>query len=274
MRHIPIGLFIGLISVTGFAQAPSVEFDVASIKRSISPPPGTLRTLPTGELIASNTPIRVVFSQAYDFDQIEGVPSWGSDAYDVHVKPPEGATREQVRAMWRALLISRMKFVSHYEPRDVPAYKLMVARSDGTLGPELKPATLDCASAAPIGGATLAAIRDQPLMLRDEGLKHCGPLGAAGVVASGSVRMEEFAFSLGSRAGRPVSDGTGLTGRYSVALTYSTPPPAGSDQAPGGTPGAPEIFTALREQLGLKLESSTKTNQVLVIDHIERPTEN
>jgi uncharacterized protein (TIGR03435 family) len=274
VRHFPIALLIGLISVTGFAQAPFVEFEVASIKRSSSPPPGSFRTLPTGELIAANTPIRVVFSQAYDFDQIEGVPSWGSDAYDVHVKPPEGATRDQVRAMWRALLMSRMKFVSHYEPRDVPAYKLVMARTDGKLGPELKPAVIDCAAAGAPSGATLAAIRDQPLMLREEGLKHCGPLGAPGVVASGSVLMEEFAFALGSRAGRPVSDGTGLAGRYSVALTYSTPPSPGSDQPPGGTPGAPEIFTALREQLGLKLDSSTKTNQVLVIDHIERPTEN
>jgi uncharacterized protein (TIGR03435 family) len=177
-----------------------------------------------------------VFSQGYEFDDIAGVPAWGSDTYDVRVKPPAGSTREQRIEMWRALLVSRMKFAAHYEPRQVPASTLVVARTDGTLGPQLKPATLDCAVAGTQGVANTVAIRDEPLTLRDEALKHCETLSAPGVLASGSVLMDHFAFYVGAPAGRPVSDGTGLAGRYSVALTYSSPPPPGSDRPPGGTP--------------------------------------
>lgn len=263
MRSLVLALAVscGVFSVTAGAQ----EFEAATIKRNTTPASASLRTLPTGEVIASNVAIRFTFSYAYEFDELAGAPSWVSDFYDVHVKPPEGATPEQRREMWRALLASRMKLAAHYEPREVPAYALVVARADGRLGPQLTPATLDCSAAG-----TQRAVSPS----RDEALKHCELLVAPGLMASGSVLIERMTFNLGAAAGRPVTDATGLTGRYSVALTYSTPPPPGSDRAPGGTPDAPEIFTALQEQLGLKLQPSTKTIRVLVIDHVERPTEN
>jgi uncharacterized protein (TIGR03435 family) len=267
MRCVTAVLALSLVGAASAQDSPSAEFEVASIKRSATPPPGNMRTLSNGETIISSTPIRIVISRGYDFDDVVGVPSWASDGYDVHVKPPTGASREQIKEMWQSLLASRMKFASHYETREVPAYTLVLARSDGRLGPELKLATVECATAG-----TQSVITGGPN--KEEALKHCETMSAPGLLASGSVLMERFAFYLGAPAGRPVTDATGLAGRYSVALTYSIPSPPGSGRPPSGTPDAPEVFTAVQEQLGLKLQSSTTQSQVLVIDHIERPTEN
>jgi uncharacterized protein (TIGR03435 family) len=93
--------------------------------------------------------------------------------------------------------------------------------------------------------------------------------------AGGSATIAELTFPLRGLSGRPVIvDKTGLTGRYAIALTYSSGPAASPDRPDSPTDDRPSIFTALQEQLGLRLEPSQSTVEVLVIDHVERPTEN
>jgi uncharacterized protein (TIGR03435 family) len=158
-----------------------------------------------------------------------------------------------------------MKLSARLVPREVPAYSLVVARTDGRLGPQLKPAVLDCGQAGtqePRPGA--------------DGLigaeKRCDLISGSGFMVSGSAPLDQFANLLIAWAGRPVTNATNLSGRFAIDLRFSIPPQGAAPA--GGTVDAPEIFTALRGQLGLKLEPSNTKVNVLVIDHIERPTEN
>jgi uncharacterized protein (TIGR03435 family) len=189
-----------------------------------------------------------------------------TERYDVVVKPPAGATADELRQMWRNLFASRMKMSAHLVPREVPAYTLVVARSDGRLGPKLQPAVIDCGQAG----------TQQPLPGPDATIgaeKRCDLVSGSGFMVSGSAPLDQFARLLFAWAGRPVIDATNLKGRFAIDLRFSLPPQVAGQPA-GGTVDAPEIFTALQEQLGLKLQSSATTMQVLVIDSMERPTPN
>jgi uncharacterized protein (TIGR03435 family) len=250
-------------------QAPDAPaFEAASIKRSARGlTSATMRTLPDGQVTVSNLPLRVLLSRGWGvYSEESGLPSWmNSDHYDVVVKPAPGATPDQLQQMWRSLFAERLKFAAHLEPREVPSYALVVARSDGRLGPQLRRATVDCPPAAaqrPAAGADIWADAE----------KRCDLLSGSGRMTTGSAPLDQLANMLRSWAGRPVTNATRLDGRYAIDLRWSFPAQAGGP--PGGTADAPEIFTAVQEQLGLKLQPSTTTVQILVIDHAERPDEN
>jgi uncharacterized protein (TIGR03435 family) len=228
-----------------------------------------MRTQPAGDTTAVNMPLSVFFARAWGtYAEESGLPGWvRTQRYDVTVKVPAGTSPRQVSEMWRNLFAERTKMAAHLEPRDVPSYALVAARPDRQLGPQLRPATIDCEEA----GSQTVRSRDSDLFA-DAG-KHCDILSGSGRMVSGSAPLDQLASMLRGWAGRPVTNGTGLEGRYAIDLRFSTQPPAGGG-TPGGVPDAPEIFTAVQEQLGLKLQPSTTTVQILVIDHIEPPTEN
>ena len=201
---------------------------------------------------AGNQPFRsiLLYGSPVPVREIEGFPDWvARDSYDITAKTPAGSTRQQTAAMMRRMLEDRFKLKGHVEERDRPIFALVVARSDGRLGPQLKASTLDC-------GAPDA---------------RCGvSLGAASIVAE-RIRIVDVLPSFSSLAGRPVVDRTRLMGFYALTLRWA-PPRAPDSDAP--VDDTPEFFTALQEQLGLKVQPDMMKMPVFIVDAIERPSEN
>jgi uncharacterized protein (TIGR03435 family) len=165
-------------------------------------------------------------------------------------------SREQVQQMMRAMLADRFKLRAHTESRWTPVFALVVARP-GALGASLKPSSIDCsdpAARAAQGGSQAA------------GAPACGFQYTDGLIRGRGVTLERIAGEL--VAGRVVVDRTGLAGAYDLELRWTPDTTqAIGDDAP------PSLTTALREQLGLRLESATQAMDFLVIDSVERPGE-
>jgi uncharacterized protein (TIGR03435 family) len=264
------------------AQAPSnATFEVASVKPNKG---GDGRIMlgiqPGGRLNATNVPLRMLIRQAFNVQefQIVGGPDWlGSDRFDVVAKAPEGEfNADLMRPMLQSLLVERFKLGFHRESRDMPIYALVKARADGKPGPNIMPAAVDCAAVmrGRRGGGPPPA-PPQP------GQKmECGFMMGPGRMNVGGMGMTNLAQALSPLVGRIVLDRTELTGNYDFELTYS---PEGIGSAfPGGPPllnggpapvdpNAPTLFTALQEQLGLKLDSQRGPVDVVVIDRVEQP---
>jgi uncharacterized protein (TIGR03435 family) len=253
-----------------------VAFEVSSIKRTAGNlPGGEQRRRPDGTFIVTNVSVRNVLTMAWPSEDLEyrNLPDWAiRDRYDIIVKPPAGASEAQAREMWRAMFRDRFKLEARYEPRDTPIYALVLHRADGRLGPRLKPSPHECATLAANATAPPAPIAVPPS--DTEILASCRSFFQAGRMVSGGMLLSTLARALGAAlVGRHVEDRTGLQGYYALTVTYAMPDRPGAD--PPADPGAgPSIFTALREQLGLRLEPARKALQTVVIDHIEPPTEN
>jgi len=270
-----LGVLIAL-GVTTAAQAP-LEFEVASIKRNTSAQLGSpLQAVPPGEVREINIPMRNLILRAYPLQglpiQVLGLPGWAEvegERFDVLAKGKADATPEERQQMWRALFAERMKLAAHYETREQPAWNLVFARTEHVLGPNIKPSTLDCSEApAPPAKSPEEALR----RLQENASRRCIPFVTGDTISSGGSTLEALIRLMVPAAGRAIADKTGLTGRFEYSFRFQRfPPRAGQPPAPDD---APTIFTALPEQLGLKLEGSTVQAQILVVDHIERPTEN
>jgi uncharacterized protein (TIGR03435 family) len=287
MRLVPFLLVgIAIVSVTPLARSQSngdrttsVAFEVASVKRNPAGPNSPTRAgLQPGERVTMvNVPLLTLIQVAYpEMSAVTGGPAWigkmndpnfDAHRFDVAAKAPAPTTVEQLRLMLRSLLADRFKLALRTETRTVDAYALRVASADGKLGPNIRPAAADCQTLA-----SAAAANQRP------GVHPCGTIGTnippwrvRGVTLT---QLMLFRIELG----RPIVDRTGLVGPFDFELTW-TPRWAqtGSfdrDRFPDIDPAGPDIFTALQEQLGLKLVAE-KTDQVaLFIDHAERPTEN
>jgi uncharacterized protein (TIGR03435 family) len=267
---------LAALGVTSAAQAP-LEFDVASIKRHVDDAPGaSFRTLPDGSVVGVNATIRSFIGSAYPSQngQYSGLPEWATtERYDVTVKPPAGATREQIREMWKTLFTERMRLVAHSEMRDEAIYNLVVARPDRKLGPQIRPSTHDC-------DADAAADRQRSgpptrqLTTEADFLDSCGYRVGGGRLVGGGLTMEQIAQQLRGSVGRIVRDQTGLKGWFAVTFAFGTPVQAATPGAAADPAEPPSVFTAVQEQLGLKLEGDRMQVQTVVVDHIERPTEN
>jgi uncharacterized protein (TIGR03435 family) len=171
--------------------------------------------------------------------------------------------------MLQALLAERLKLVARWEKREVSVLALMLARNDGKLGKNLVESTGCIAPGSAAAKEAASAGAQTPL---------CGPkTGGAGRLILAGTTIPQFTNLLALMLSSTVVDKTGLTGRYDLDLTF-TPErtlPEGVLPGPPADPNGPSIYTAVREQLGLKLESQRDQEEVLVIDHVERqPTEN
>jgi uncharacterized protein (TIGR03435 family) len=168
--------------------------------------------------------------------------------------------------MLQSLLVDRFNLKVHTEARELPVYVMAIARTDGTLGPQLHPSGLDCGDALS-GGAQPPA-----------GQRRCGMNATPGYFSGGGVALSQLALGLGAILQRVVIDRTGLTGHFDFDLTWTPdnfvfgPPPAAA-AFPLPDPNAPAMLTALREQLGLKITSPKEPVDVLVIDTVEHPTD-
>ena len=289
---------------------PGLSFEVASIKPNNSGDGRVMLGNQPGRFTATNVTLRQLIRNAYQLQdfQITGGPGWlNADHYDIVAKI-DAAVQEQINAarggagavgpmampgqgptplqlMLRSLLAERFKLVTHMETKDSPIYALVVARTDGRLGPQLKKSDTDCA-------ALMAAARGRgPGAMPPPGPPQpgervpCGIRIGPGNMAIGGASLAQVANSLGMFVGRIVLDRTRLEGPYDADLTWT---PDQMPQRAPGTPGdqpirvngvdidpnGPSIFTAVQEQLGLKLDSQRGPVDVLVIDRAEKPVEN
>ena len=268
MRPAVTALLLAATSVALVAQESArVEFEVVSIKRVTElRHSGGFRRLPDDSEVLSNMSVAGFVRRASPIKvrEVFGLPEWANtERFDVTVKPPAGTTEQQRRIMWGAMFADRMKLVAHMEQRERTEYALVPARSD-RLGPALKPSTLDCTPRPPAPSAADAPVRFQDFKSR------CGYAmngTSAMSMASGGMSMDQLALTLEGAIDADVENRTGLQGWYALTLTYAP--------LVGGTQGdVPDVFTAVQEQLGLKLERERKMIPVFVIDYIQRPSEN
>ena len=237
-------------------QHPAFEFDVAAIKPNkmggkrsgVDSAPGLWK--------ADNVTVKSVIMNAYEVlpDQISGAPSWlDSERFDIEAKfeqdPAESKLDEskQTKLRLQALLASRFQFQMHRETREWQSYVLV----KGKKGLKLTPTKRTEGSS----------------MHSNNGHLECN-----------GVNMENLARGLAGRLGRPIVDETGLDGRFDFTLDFEPDAPAraGDKDNPAGGVDAnrPSLFTALQDQLGLKLESRKAQVEFLVVDRIERPSGN
>jgi len=226
---------------------------------------------------------RYLIADAYDIrsarveQDVIGGPSWiDADYFEIRAVLPaqdqSSVNTGPLRAMLRGLLAERFKLAVHREQKEVPSYALVLARKDGKLGPQLQPTPKACADWVANGRQGEA-----PMVF---GNLPCG----RGETRSNIMRqtrspLTQLVAQLSGRVERPVEDRTGLTGPYAFDLRWAAPVPASplNDGAPSAA--VPDnlptsIFTAIQEQLGLKLEPAKTMAEFLVIDHVERPTPN
>jgi uncharacterized protein (TIGR03435 family) len=268
----------------GQTAAAQPQFEVASIKPAAPDARGMgIRMAPGGRLNIANMPVKEMIVMAWRIEpfQVSGGPGWiNSSRYDISAKPETNPGRDQLPLMLQALLEDRFQLKFHRQTKELPVYALVLANKDGKLGPKLtrgqeggcappdlskgppqpepgKPPTLPC------GGMMMS-----PRSLR-----------ASGIAISNLIPM------LSRTLGRTVIDKTGLEGNFDVSLEW-TPDESQALQFPGGgaSPGAPappppdpngpSLYTAIEEQLGLKLESQKGPVETFVIDSVQRPSEN
>jgi uncharacterized protein (TIGR03435 family) len=254
--RIALGLLAGAMALSAQQTPPgsageTASFEVASVKPNTSRisnaiPPSRAN----GSYSASNVALKSVIANAYEVRifQIEGDPDWlTSERFDIIARGREGTPDRLRPAMLRTLLAERFKLAAHFETREQQVYALVLARGDGRLGPQLKPS-------APGNGSASGFLATSV----DNGVARIkGP----------RVLLDNFAIVLASSVfSRSVINRTGLSGEFDVDLRF-TP-----DSSPVSAPEFPSIFTAVQEQLGLKLQSERAAVPVLVIDSVQRPT--
>ena len=297
-----------------FSQAPAPStpagptFDVVSIKRNTTDirdvPYAPPIDRPDGGFTWTRLPVMTFIARAYPpaapIDMI-GLPEWArTEQYDVRTTSTLArATPADRIAMLRTMLADRFKLAVHVEKLAQPVYHLVLARSDGKLGPGLtRLADVDC-------GAQLAAARAAAEAARNAGtpppprsppqrpdftappppctVRTLGAivrdtfgdrLGRLGDLLEGETTMENLASTLRMATDRPVVNKTGLADSYRVKMNFEMRPALRAPDAGGPTPEAgTSVYTAVQEQLGLKLESASDVRDRLVIDRLERPTE-
>ena len=279
-RFLPASLILSMAAWV-FAQSSiaPLTFEVASIKPTAETGFRTgILMQPGGGLRVTGATLKMLLTAAFDVRefQIVGGPSWlSSDRYDIVAKAPGGdsdaqagdprqlsdaqmkTARDQMRERLQALLAERFQLTIHRETKEESVYALLVGKS----GPKIQPVE------AKTGG-------NPPRMMMGRG-----------VVNGQGVELQMLATVLSNQLGRSVLDRTGLTGRFDIKLEWTpdpgqamTPlggaPPPGAPAPPPLDPNGPSIFTAIQEQLGLRLESQKGPVEMIVIDRVEKPSEN
>ncbi|MEI9978933.1 MAG: TIGR03435 family protein [Edaphobacter sp.] len=266
----------GTAPSTATAEVKVPAFDVVSIKPNKSGSGGIrIMNKPDG-YSASNISLKMLIQGAYGIreDLISGAPGWADSArYDIDAKVAgvdvdalKKLTPEQRRSILQPLLAERFKLKVHTETKQLPVYELVVAKG----GSKLKEATPDDTYATGIKG---------PDGVGRGGMMRMG----RGQLTAQGIRMTSLVNMLSQQLHRTVIDKTGLTGKYDLDLNWTPeegemgpPPPGGSQpRADGAAESAgPSIYTAVQEQLGLKLQAAKGPVDTLVIDHVEMPSEN
>jgi uncharacterized protein (TIGR03435 family) len=231
-------------------------FEVATIKRNVSlAEGGTIGMEPGGRFRAVNTNLRFMIAAMYRTgprlfaSQIIGLPDWATtEHWDITAKVTDDLAGQSAQELFRkmpplvqSLLEDRFELKLHRDTQPQPTYSLVVTRRDGTLGPKFRKTTTDCARE----------------------FEKCRIESTPGHYSAVGVTVANLLIFLSNTVERVVLDRTGLQGSFDVELEWSSEP--GSDK--------PSIFTAVQEQLGLRLDFERNPVDIVVIDHVERPTE-
>jgi uncharacterized protein (TIGR03435 family) len=247
------------------SAAPAVTLDVASIKRR-DPSDWTninVSMRPGGTVVTSNFPLPGLISLAFRMQrsQIIGVPAWATaEKYDIVATSVEGiGGGEAMAAILRTVLEQRFKLKVHRATQTLPVLALLPVRA-GATGPRLRPAPVAC-----IAGPVTAAEAQSDTRPR------CQLEMPPGRITGIGIDMRLLASSLGTLLNAIVVDRTGLAGGFDVNVDYL---PQGGAQGPPVAGESPILVTALQEQLGLRVEADRAEVEVIVVDEIERPTEN
>ncbi len=272
-------LSIAAIAVLGQTARP--KFEVASVKLAAVRDFDILRVRP-GSLTAK-APVRELVQSAYHLQpfEIEGGPNWiASDANEIEGKAAGNADRAELLLMLQSLLEDRFQLQYHRQTKEQPVYALTAVRSGIKLPPPQDAGCVEENDA--LGALASPGRRMQPPGQAPTPAPRCGVADVAltrgGVLVHGAkVRMDDLARLLARILGRPVLDRSGFTAQFDVKLEFVPdettpglpPPPGGSFDTPG-----PSIFSAIQQQLRLRLESTRGPAEVVVIDHVERPPAN
>jgi uncharacterized protein (TIGR03435 family) len=241
-RRLLTVLFITTAAIAA-ARAQQPAFEVASIKRNVSGDARSgSRTLPGGRVTITNQRLRQVIRSAYGASDIEvlGGPDWlDTERWDIVAVGGTDDRDAEWRLMLRSLLTDRFKLVAHVEQRERPIYGLVLARNDRMLGPNIHPTTCIDQDVCPNTSANTSGI-------------------ASGVITGTSRTMGDIGSTLSAYVERRVLDRTGLGARYDFELKWS------EDVS---------IFTAVREQLGLMLDAQRAPVDVVIVETVERASE-
>ena len=275
-----------LTAPPGTPADPNTRFEVVAI-RPIEDANTPMRIMMTPAGFESAMPVGTILRQALqkpDY-QMVGAPGWiNTERYSIRAKPPAGVPITAMPVMLLNLLKDRFQLASHLETREQPIFHLVMARSDGRLGPDLKPSSAECQ--ATLAERQAAAKRGDPPApfpppSDPNGPQPCGfGSNSPGLFRFSGRSIAQFVPTLSDLTGRPVIDKTGLTGLYDLTLKFAyegrmpgVMGPLGSQGPPPPVdPDAPSLSAALQEQLGLKLESARGPVEVVVIDKFEKPT--
>jgi uncharacterized protein (TIGR03435 family) len=271
---------------------PTLTFEVASVKASPPRPPnGPFRvgctggpgTKDPGRWSCQNMTVWNLISNAYNLRRYQ-MPSDNSEAdrYEITATMATSTTREQFREMLKNFLKERFKLAVHFEKKEVPGYELVAAKGGVKMKEAQPPKDNPEDSKAPA--------RDGPLQRDKEGfpiLPHgeetMAIMGGKARWVSPQCTIDQIANMMVNQLNAPIADATGLTGKYDVNMFWEAggfsngilrAAPAGADPVAAELDG-PTIFTALQDQLGLKLQPKKASIEALVVDHLSKvPTEN
>jgi len=287
-----VKLLLVLAATAVYGQ--SLNFEVVSIKPAPPPAPGQGMRVSAnggpgsknpGRWTCENMSLSNLVSNAFELRPFPlNAPDWtNTERFNINAKVPEGATKEQFRQMMQNMLIERFGLKFHRESKEMQGFELVVGKN----GPKFKESEpekpKDPNAEAPPG----PGFPQRPAIGKD-GFPEMPPGVQGTIMMNGRARqqwvragMDNLATNLSYQAGKPVSDGTGLKGKYDFALFWVTsngppppPPPAGAAGGDILTPASdvsgPTLFTAIQEQLGLRLEAKKVTIEIFAIDHIEK----
>jgi uncharacterized protein (TIGR03435 family) len=281
-------------------DSPKLSFEVASVKANHSSDPkhwniatgaGDFMRPVGGRYSVSNMPLLEIIGFAYKLEEnidylMPGIPSWAAaERFDIEAKAEGTPKKDEFRLMVQSLLAERFKMTIHKETRELPAFALVLAKG-GKTGPQISAHT-DDSTCAPMGqfqavgnqsGAAPTVDGKSPLPALPCGVFMGLPPGTPGRMhlAGRKITMDLVATTLTGFDGlnRPIVDRSGLTGTFDLWIEFTPqidgPAPADFQADPTG----PSLQEALQEQLGLKLESQKAPIAVMVVDHLERPSEN
>jgi len=267
-------LSLGAASGPAFLQAQgqpkelsvTATFEVASVKAVVGDTTSfSIETLPGGTLRADNVSVRTLILGAFHLQasQLVQLPTWASsEKFTINAKAGRPASDPELWTMMRALLEERFQLRGHMEERQGSVYFLDFSRTERLLGPKLGAVNRDCSIDSPAPPA-------QP----PPTLGFCGIDANTGgpreAIRGGGQTMAQLANALGTYAvPRPVIDRTGLSGTFDFTVEWAR------ESQTGGAPltDAVSVFTALQEQLGLRLEAGRGPMQVFVVDNLQRPS--
>ena len=264
MRCVTTALALALLATQLIAQTASspLRFEVASIKPL---PPGTAgggyRPEPTRFSARFSLIEAVAFAYEVQTNRIVGGPEWAkSQRYEITATTHPARKPGELNQMMRQLLEERFSLEARRERRPMPVLALVMARSDGRLGPQLLRVERDCSDPS-------------------KNLEGCSFGWGTGRYSGRGQLWQNFVTNLEVDTARPVIDKTGLSGRFDIRLEWNpniSRLPEGQSGGPtlADLEARPVLFTALQEQLGLKLETATEPLDVVVIDGVDRPTPN